>query len=192
MTLEFTTDDIEYMHHGDRALLLRLVRPKGNGPFPIVVDIHCGAWTNSDRFSCAMRDEAMARAGIAAAALDFRQGPDGYPSSRIDINYAIRWLKVHAAELRLDATRVGLAGASSGAHLAMLCAMRSAMLCAIALLGATNITGTRGPWCRRDMMMSMRVVVLDICAPGTIVISRTVGSLAARKSSAQKGTRCAR
>jgi acetyl esterase/lipase len=120
----FTSEDIEYVRHGDRPFLLRLTRPAGPGPFPFVVDVHGGAWNNSDRLSCAMRNEMWARAGIAAAALDFRHGPDGYPTSLADINYAIRWLKAHAQDLNLDPGRVGLTGASSGGHLAVLAAMR--------------------------------------------------------------------
>ena len=120
----FTSEDIEYIRHGERPLLLRLTRPVGAGPFPVVVDAHGGAWNNNDRLSCAMRNQMWAEAGIASAAVDFRQGPDGYPTSLADINYAIRWLKAHAAKLKLDPARVGLTGASSGGHLAVLAAMR--------------------------------------------------------------------
>jgi acetyl esterase len=123
-TQDFTIEDIEYVRHGDHPILLRLTRPKGSGPFPFVVDIHGGAWNNSDRFSCKMRNEIWAQAGIAGAALDFRHGLDGYPTSLADINYAIRWLKAHAKELKLDPAHIGLTGASSGGHLAMLAAMR--------------------------------------------------------------------
>ena len=121
---DFTSEDIEYIRHGDRPFLLRLTRPVGAGPFPFVVDAHGGAWNNSDRLSCTMRNQMWAKAGIAGAALDFRHGPDGYPTSLADINYSIRWLKAHAAELKLDPGRVGLTGASSGGHLAVLAAMR--------------------------------------------------------------------
>ncbi|MBT3399579.1 MAG: alpha/beta hydrolase fold domain-containing protein, partial [Rhodospirillaceae bacterium] len=41
-----------------------------------------------------------------------------------DINYALRWLKAHAGELRLDPGRIAILGQSSGGHLAMLAAMR--------------------------------------------------------------------
>ena len=62
--------------------------------------------------------------GIAAAALQFRHGPDRYPSTLEDINYAVRWMKANASELGIDAGRIGIAGQSSGGHLAMLAAMR--------------------------------------------------------------------
>ncbi|MDA0241524.1 MAG: alpha/beta hydrolase, partial [Proteobacteria bacterium] len=110
----FRVEDIEYLRHGDEALLLRLFRPAGDGPFPIVIDLHGGAWNGSDRMSGKMRDEIMVGDGLAVAALEFRQGTHGYPTSLADINYAIRWLKAGAGDLRLDPDRVGITGASSG------------------------------------------------------------------------------
>ena len=120
----FTTQDIEYLSHGDKTLNLRLFKPSGVDPAPIVVDIHGGAWNNGDLTGCQARDEVLAEAGFAVAALDFRQAGDGYPTSLIDINYAIRWLKGSAKEFGIDPTRMGISGQSSGGHLAMLSAMR--------------------------------------------------------------------
>lgn len=125
-TPAFTTADHEYVRHGDRPLTLRLFRPEGAGPFPVIVDLHGGGWGKGDLSECATRDAVFAESGIAAAALDFRQAADRYPSSSVDVNAAIRWLKTHAAELGLDAGRVGILGQSSGGHLAMLAAMRPA------------------------------------------------------------------
>ena len=121
---EFTTEDHEYLRHGDRALKLRVFRPRGDGPFPAVIDLHGGAWCNGDLNECKARDEVLAASGLVAIALDFRHAADGYPSSLIDINYAIRWVKANAAKLGVRADRIGLCGQSSGGHLAMLAAMR--------------------------------------------------------------------
>jgi acetyl esterase/lipase len=121
---QFTTEDRDYLHHGDRAMRLRLFRPAGPGPFSAVIDLHGGAWCNGVLEECQARDEVLARAGFVVAALDFRHGADGYPTSLIDINYAVRWIKAHAAELHVDPGRVALCGQSSGGHLAMLAAMR--------------------------------------------------------------------
>jgi acetyl esterase/lipase len=123
-TAEFTTQDIDCLAGTDRSLNMRLFRPTGVDTCPVVLDFHGGAWTKGAYEECFARDEALARAGIAAASLDFRHGADAYPSSPIDINYAIRWLKANAADLGLDAGRVGATGQSSGGHLSMLAAMR--------------------------------------------------------------------
>jgi len=125
-TQSIVLDDLEYLRHGDKSMMMRLFRPKGPGPFPVVLDLHGGAWNKGSLEECQARDEYLAEAGIAAAALDFRQAADDYPSSSIDINFAIRWLKANAAEYQLDPKRVGITGQSSGGHLAMLAAMRPA------------------------------------------------------------------
>ncbi len=123
-TYEFSAEDFEYLRHGDRALKLRVFRPRGDGPFPAVIDLHGGAWCNGDLNECKARDEVLAASGLVAIALDFRHAEDGYPTSLIDINYAVRWVKANAAKLGVRADRIGLSGQSSGGHLAMLAAMR--------------------------------------------------------------------
>ncbi len=121
---DYTTEDIAYLRHGNDPLMLRLLRPHGPGPFPLVVDLHGGAWTQGDLGGCRERDEVLVQAGLATAALDFRHAGDGYPTSLADINFAVRWLKSQSNALRIDADRVGISGQSSGGHLAMLMAMR--------------------------------------------------------------------
>ena len=124
ITQDFTTEDVEYVRHDDRPLALRLFRPIGAGPFPALVVLHPGGWVHEDFTRCQGQGEAWARAGFAVASVDFRQGADRYPSSLIDINYAIRWLKSNATDLNIDPDRIGLSGRSSGGHLAMLAAIR--------------------------------------------------------------------
>src|SRR5262245_38530077 len=124
-TPAFTVQDIEYLSHAGKALLLRLFTPPGNGPFPLMIDLHGGAWCSQDRTSDALFNEALASSGIAVAALDFRMPPvAGYPASLADINFATRWLKARADQLKVRAERVGIIGISSGGHQAMLAAMR--------------------------------------------------------------------
>ena len=125
-TREFATEDVAYLRHGDTSLKMRLFRPLGAGPFPAVIDLHGGAWTKGSLEGCRDRDEVLVRAGLVVAALDFRHAADGYPTSLVDINYAVRWLKAHAGEYGVDPDRVGITGQSSGGHLAMLAAMRPA------------------------------------------------------------------
>ena len=48
-THEFDVQDVEYLRHGDKPLLARVFKPRGEGPFPAVVDLHGGAWCNGSR-----------------------------------------------------------------------------------------------------------------------------------------------
>jgi len=122
---EIDVRDVEYLRYGDKPLLARLFAPRGDGPFPMVVDLHGGAWCRGDRTNDTIMIEPLARSGVVVAALDFRMPPDApYPGSLVDVSYGIRWLKSRARELHGRADRVGLMGASSGAHQAMLLAMK--------------------------------------------------------------------
>jgi acetyl esterase/lipase len=124
-TAAFDAADIEYLRHGDKPLLARVYTPRGPGPFPALVECHGGAWCMSDRFTEKLRHEYMASHGIVSIALDFRSGNEApYPASAQDINYAVRWAKLHAADLKTRPELIGISGQSSGGHLAMLVAMR--------------------------------------------------------------------
>jgi acetyl esterase len=122
---EIDVDDVEYIRHGNKPLLARVYKPRETGPFPLIIDLHGGAWCKKDRTSDVATDEALARSGVVVASLDFRMPPEaGYPASLADINYAIRWFKAHATEFHIRSDRVGILGVSSGGHQAMLAAMR--------------------------------------------------------------------
>jgi acetyl esterase len=142
---EIDVEDMEYLRHGDQPLLARLYKPRGAGPFPLMIDIHGGAWCKKDRTSDAGTDEPLAKSGVVVAALDFRMGSEGrYPASLADINYAVRWCKARAAEFGGRADRVGILGVSSGGHQAMLAAMRpqDTRYTALPLRGKTDIDAT--------------------------------------------------
>ena len=118
-------EDVEYLRHGDKPLLARLFKPRGAGPFPLLVELHGGAWCMGDRLMDLAIHEPLAKSGVVVASLDFRMPPDAsYPGSLADINYAIRWLKTKATDWGSRADRVGILGSSSGAHQAILGAMR--------------------------------------------------------------------
>ena len=125
MSYEIKVEDVEYLRHGGVPLLARLYRPQGAGPFPIMVELHGGAWCRSDRLADKVIHEALAKSGVIVAAPDWRQPPVApYPASFQDIHYAIRWLKGRAAELGSRPDLLGSMGNSSGGHQAMLLAMR--------------------------------------------------------------------
>ena len=117
--------DVEYLQHGDKPLLALLFTPQGTGPFPLIVELHGGAWCRGDRTNDTVLNEALAKRGIVVAALDFRMPPDGpYPASLADINYGIRWCKTQATAWGSRPDWVSAMGSSSGAHQAMLLGMR--------------------------------------------------------------------
>lgn len=139
---DIAIEDVEYLRHGAQGYLARLYTPRGAGPFPLAVEIHGGAWNRSDRLHDKAIHEAVARSGVVVMAVDFRMPPvAGYPASLADINYAIRWLKAHAARFNGDPARVAVMGSSSGGHQAMLTALRphDPRYAAIALAGGAPV-----------------------------------------------------
>ncbi len=138
-------EDVEYRHDGQQSWPALVYRPQAAGPFPALLDIHGGAWNTGDRTSNPALAEGLAASGVVVASIDFRMGGQHpYPSSLIDINYATRWLKVHAADLGADPATVGGLGVSSGGHLILLSAMRphDPRYAALPLAGAAGVDAT--------------------------------------------------
>ena len=48
MPYAFTTESVEYIRHGSTPYMAKLYKPSGDGPFPMVIDLHGGAWCNGD------------------------------------------------------------------------------------------------------------------------------------------------
>jgi acetyl esterase/lipase len=117
--------DVEYRRDPARALMARIYQPQAGGPFPVLLDLHGGAWNNQDRTANAPVDERLAASGILVVAIDLRRAHEApYPASVADVNYGIRWLKSKAAEWKGDPKTLGALGSSSGGHELQLCAMR--------------------------------------------------------------------
>jgi acetyl esterase/lipase len=64
--------------------------------------------------------EWLAKNGVTAFVLRYRVGPKGYhhPIQMVDASRAIRLVRSHAAEWKLDPKRIGILGFSAGGHLA--------------------------------------------------------------------------
>src|SRR5438552_1192534 len=92
---QITKEDVCYLKHGERQIMARVFKPEGSGPFPVYVDLHGGAWNNGDLNDRTGLGEYLAERGVVMVTLNFRHGPDGYPTTLQDINYGVRWGKAH-------------------------------------------------------------------------------------------------
>ena len=100
-TYDIDVADVEYLRHGDKPLLATVFKPRGSGPFPIMVELHGGASVRGARRNGNAANEALAKNGVIVAALDFRVPPVApYPASLADIHYGIRWCKSQAQAWR--------------------------------------------------------------------------------------------
>ena len=108
-----------------RELIARIYKPIGQGPFPVIVDFHGGAWNAKDRFAEEPMDKSLAQSGLIVVAVDLtlaKQSP--YPANLQDASYAIRWIKFHAHEWSGDSNLLGIYASSSGGHVAELLQMK--------------------------------------------------------------------
>jgi acetyl esterase/lipase len=124
-TFEFTTRDVEYRRNPIRTLLARIYQPDGPGPFPVLVDVHGGAWNGQDRTANQLMDKGLAASGILVVAIDVLWASEApYPGSVQDVHYGVRWVKAHCREWNGDRATVALLGGSSGGHVSELVALR--------------------------------------------------------------------
>jgi acetyl esterase len=123
---DLMVSEVEFRRNSaGRMLMARIYQPKGPGPFPTVLDLHGGAWNRKDRFAEEPMDRALAASGLLVVAIDMTLAPEApYPACVQDANYAVRWLKLNAANWNGDVSKIGVYGSSSGGHVAELLAMR--------------------------------------------------------------------
>jgi acetyl esterase len=108
-----------------RQLMARIYQPKGAGPFPVLLDLHGGAWNNKDRFANETMARAVAASGVLVVSIDMTLAPEApYPASVQDANYGVRWLKMKAPGWRGDPSTVGILGSSTGGHMGELVGMK--------------------------------------------------------------------
>jgi acetyl esterase/lipase len=105
------------------GLKLDLYRATGPGApgqaAPCIVVIHGGGWDSGNREQLAGFNHGLARLGYAVAAIDYRLAPNFiWPAQREDTLAALAYLKAHALELGVDATRLVLFGRSAGGQIA--------------------------------------------------------------------------
>ncbi|MDX1756143.1 MAG: alpha/beta hydrolase [Marinobacter sp.] len=114
-------DDLEFRRVGDQVLRLDLRVPdNGLDANPAIVFIHGGGWVGGDRAGVNRQViEELARHGFVTASVSYRLAPETrYPGQLNDVQAAIRWLREHARDYRVDPQRIGAAGFSAGAYLA--------------------------------------------------------------------------
>lgn len=107
------------------ALALRLYRPR-TGTLPVIAYFHGGGFVlgGLDSHAHICRELAQ-RTGALVVSVDYRLAPEHrFPAAVDDALAAVRWIAGHAAALGGDASRLAVAGDSSGANLATVTALR--------------------------------------------------------------------
>ena len=110
----------------DGRFRIRLYRPEGQAPFPILIYFHGGGWVVGDLESHDHVCRALARRSASiVVSVDYRLAPEvPYPGPLDDGETALRWVAAHAAEVDGKADRISVGGDSAGANLAAGLALR--------------------------------------------------------------------
>ena len=95
---------------------------EGNGPFPVIVAIHGGAFMGGDK-----RDEQLTpmlealNHGYMVASINYRMSGEAlFPALVHDVKAAIRWLRANADAFLVDPVRIACWGGSAGGYLSLM------------------------------------------------------------------------
>lgn len=114
--------NVEFAVADGESLALDLYVPAGVTGAPLLVWVHGGAWRFGSRDSVEII--GLLEHGFAVASVDHRLTPvAAFPAQVHDLKAAVRFLRANAPRYGYDGSRIGIAGASSGAHLAALVAV---------------------------------------------------------------------
>jgi len=116
-------EKIVYSKVADRELLLDAWVPKEDGSHPAVLVVHGGAWRSGNRKQLRAYADSLAKRGFACFAIDYRLAPEHkFPAQIEDCREAVKWIRAHAAEYKVNPDKLGAIGYSAGGHLVCLLA----------------------------------------------------------------------
>jgi acetyl esterase/lipase len=117
--------DLRYADDSKNNLLDLYLPETGNGPFPLLIQIHGGGFALGDkRDGHVQKLLDSLKKGYAFASIQYRlSGEAIFPAAVLDCRNAVRWLKEHAEEYHLDPQRIATIGGSAGGNLSALLAM---------------------------------------------------------------------
>lgn len=115
-------EDVQYGISEEEKADLYLQHGAGN---PAVIFIHGGGWSAGDKSGYSgYYAEKYLRAGYSVISINYRlartEDPNSqWPAQLQDVQLALRWIREHAEQLRIDPDRICAFGDSAGGHLAL-------------------------------------------------------------------------
>jgi acetyl esterase/lipase len=118
---------IPYATHDGVELLGDLYLPKDAKASPVLVAVHGGGWVQGMRGVFQYWGPYLAARGIATFSISYRLAAKQktFPEAVQDVLAGVQFIRGKAANYGIDPKRIGLLGASAGAHLAALAALGS-------------------------------------------------------------------
>lgn len=123
--------DINYVGDDLEAHRLDIYLPKtGQKKYKVIIAIYGSAWfaNNMKGMTYMSIGKPLTEAGFAVVCINHRSSADAkYPAQIQDVKAAIRYVRAHASDYRLDTSFVGITGFSSGGHLASMAGVTNGM-----------------------------------------------------------------
>lgn len=120
--------NIRYDHHAETVLDILQARAPALKNRPGAIFIHGGGWVEGEKESVIQRFcVPLVEHGFVVANVDYRLAKTApAPAAVTDVLTAAKWFHDNAAEYKVDANRIIVAGESAGGHLALMVAMTPA------------------------------------------------------------------
>jgi acetyl esterase/lipase len=112
--------DLAYGPLGERNTLDLYLPEKADGPLPLVIWVHGGAWRGGSKANGGPAIRLLQH-GYAVASINYRLSQHAlFPAQLNDCKAAVRYLRANAKKFGLDAEHFGCWGPSAGGHLVAL------------------------------------------------------------------------
>ena len=102
--------DVEFGRNGESPLSMHILQPRDPSatPMPVIVGIHGSAWTWGSRDWCLETLLHFATRGYFTVTVGHRYRTEApFPSMIEDCKCAVRYLRAHADQYRIDSGRIG-------------------------------------------------------------------------------------
>ncbi|MFM8321486.1 MAG: alpha/beta hydrolase fold domain-containing protein [Chloroflexota bacterium] len=111
--------DVAYAALSDTQKL-DIYLPEGDGPFPVVINLHAGGFKFGDKQGIpATVGKELLNNGYAVVGVGYRLSDEAaFPAAVQDVRAAVRFLRANADQYRIDPDRMAVFGQSAGGNLA--------------------------------------------------------------------------
>jgi acetyl esterase/lipase len=114
-------EDVIYGRKFGTALTMDVFTPQQNANGAAVILCISGGWVSDhDRIQPMMVAELLKHGFTAFAVVHGSQPKFTIPECVADINRAVRYIRYHAGDFKVDPARIGISGASAGGHLSLM------------------------------------------------------------------------
>jgi len=114
--------DIDYASKSKAQKLDIYLPDSGDGPFPVILSIHGGAFKFGDKSDNQVNPmlEGLSR-GYAVVSINYRLSSEAkFPAQIYDVKAALRWIRANAKQYKFNPEKIAAWGGSAGGTLAAL------------------------------------------------------------------------